>query len=144
MNWPGTGRNRGQDQKYHTTPVTFTSPLFNGNRNYDRIAFEADLPRIEAADLGGICNRTTGANCVNPPPGANFYPIYSTRNNSGVGCIWQLGGIYIPGTKNTFGGTSTAEFGPLLFLDYPGPGFTRIHRTNDFRQVLSGNPCPHS
>jgi hypothetical protein len=40
--------------------------------------------------------------------------------------------------------TSTAEFGPLLFLDYPGPGFTPIHRTNDFRRVLPDNPCRRS
>jgi hypothetical protein len=58
-----------------------------------------------------------------------------------VGCLWQLGGANIPGTTNTFGGSSAAEFGPLLFLDYPGPVFTPIHRTNDFRQVLDGNPC---
>ena len=105
------------------------------------MGFEADLPRIEAADFGGICDRNTGAGCVNPPPGSNFYPFYSTRNNPSVGCFWQLGGAHIPGTTNTFGGSSAAEFGPLLFLDYPGPGFTPIHRTNDFRQVLSTNPC---
>jgi hypothetical protein len=50
----------------------FTSPVFNGSENYDRVAFEADLPRIEAADFGGICNRFTGANCVNPPPASNL------------------------------------------------------------------------
>jgi hypothetical protein len=47
----------------------------------------------------------------------------------------------IPGTTNTFGGNSAAEFGPLLFLDCPGPVFTPLHRTNDFRQVLDDNPC---
>ena len=78
---------------------------------------------------------------MNPPPGSNFYPFYSTRNNPSVGCFWQLGGAHIPGTTNTFGGSSATEFGPLLFLDYPGPGFNPIHRTNDFRQVLSTNPC---
>jgi hypothetical protein len=142
--WPGTFTNPGEDQVFHPRSVLFSSPTFNGGTNYSRIGFEADLPRIEAADFGGNCNRSTGANCVNPPPGANFYPLYSTRNNSDVGCLWQLGGTHIPGTTNTFGGTSTAEFGPLLFLDYPGPGFTPIHRTNDFRQVLSSNPCPRS
>jgi hypothetical protein len=142
--WPGSNPNAGTDQIFHPRSILFSSPTFNGGQNYSRIGFEADLPRIEASDFGGNCDRSTGANCVNPPPGANFYPIYSTRSNSGVGCFWQLGGTYIPGTTNTFGGTSTAEFGPLLFLDYPGPGFTPIHRTNDFRQVLSSNPCPHS
>ena len=76
--WPGTDPNRGQDTKYHPSSITFTSPLFNGTQNYSRVAFEADLPRIEAADFGGNCNRFTGANCVNPPPGSNFYPIYTT------------------------------------------------------------------
>jgi hypothetical protein len=68
----------------------------------------------------------------------------TTRNSDKAGCLWQLGGTHIPGTKRTFGETSTAEFGPLLFLDYPGPGFTPIHRTDDFRQVLPDNPCRRS
>jgi hypothetical protein len=146
LNWPGTGRNRGQDQKYHTTAVSFTSPLFNGSQNYSRTAFEADLPRIEAADFGGNCDRITGIGCTNPPPGAQFYPIYSTgtstmnRNPHGH-CVWQLGGTDIPGTTNTFGGNSTAEYGPLLFSFYSGPNPATRRRTNNYRQVLSSNPC---
>jgi hypothetical protein len=78
---------------------------------------------------------------VNQPVGANFYPIYSTHGGHG-GCAWQLGGPFIPGTKNTFGGTSTAEYGPLLLLDYlafGGHGAT-VSVFNDFRQVLTNNP----
>jgi hypothetical protein len=142
--WPGTFLDPRRDRRLHPRSVLFTSPTFNGGRNYSRVAFEADLPRIEAADFGGNCDRSTGANCVNPPPGANFYPIFTTRDSHAVGCQWQLGGTHIPGTTRTFGGTSTAEFGPLLFLTYPGPGFTPIHRTNDFRRVLSNNPCRRS
>ena len=88
--WPGSG-----GSKPVSTPITFTSPLFNGGQNYDRIAFEADLPRIEFA-TNPPCNRTTGANCVNPPIGADFYP--------------QPGGV--------------------------------LYRFNDFRNVLTSNPCP--
>jgi hypothetical protein len=144
--WPGTDPRQGQDRKYHPTSILFSSPLFNGSQNYNRVAFEADLPRIEAADFGGTCNRSTGENCVNPPAGANFYPFYTT----GVGdpshgqhgaCVWQLGGRYIQGTTNTFGGNSTAEYGPLLLSNYPGAGFTPRFRYNNFRQVLSTNPC---
>jgi hypothetical protein len=58
--WPGTNPNRGQDAKYHARSVEFSSPLFNGTQNYSRVAFEADLPRIEAAEFGGNCNRSTG------------------------------------------------------------------------------------
>jgi hypothetical protein len=141
--WPGT-TTPSQDALLHPTAVQFTSPVFNGFQHYQRNGFEADLPRIEAADSidprFAPCNRTTGANCVNPPPGAQFYPIYTTRGGPG-GCQWQLGGANIPGTRNTFGGTSTAEYGPLLLLTYPGPGFAPTQRFNNFRQILARNPC---
>jgi hypothetical protein len=137
--WPGSLPNATQDAALHPTSVLFTSPKFNGTQNYSRVGFEADLPRIEAADFGGNCIRSTGANCVNPPPGADFYPLFTT-GTAGSQCVWQLGGPYIPGTTNTFGGTSTSEFGPLLFSDYPTPaGVTS--RTNNFRKVLGTNPC---
>ncbi len=142
--WPGTLADPKTDQKMNPTSVLFTSPTFGNGQNFSRVGFEADLPRIEAADFGGICNRATGAGCSNPPPGSNFYPFFSTTSDFSVGCYWQLGGANIPGTTNTFGGNSSAEFGPLLFLDYPGPGNTPIHRTNDFRQVLTNNPCARS
>jgi hypothetical protein len=142
--WPGSLTDPAQDAALNPRSILFSSPTFNGGLNYSRVGFEADLPRIEAADFGGICNRATGAGCSNPPPGSNFYPFFSSRSDGSVGCFWQLGGANIPGTTNTFGGNSSAEFGPLLFLDYPGPGFTPIHRTNDFRQVVPSNPCPRS
>jgi hypothetical protein len=142
--WPGTLNNAKKDAARHPASILFSSPTFNGGQNYNRVGFEADLPRIEAADFGGICDRATGTGCTNPPPGSKFYPFFSTRGDGSVGCFWQLGGANIPGTTNTFGGSSSAEFGPLLFLDYPGPGFTPIHRTNDFRQVLPSNPCRRS
>src|SRR5262249_48363029 len=52
--WPGTGTN-AEDAALHSTPITFTSPTFAGGKNYTRVAFEADLPRIEAVDSGGPC-----------------------------------------------------------------------------------------
>jgi hypothetical protein len=146
-NWPGTGPNLGQDTKYHSSSVAFTSPTFNSGANYSRVAFEADLPRIEAADFGGVCNRFTGVGCTNPPPGASFYPIYSTGTSTGNQsshgvCVWHLGGPNIKGTTNTFGGNSTAEYGPLLFSFYPGPNPATRTRANNFRQILDSNPCP--
>jgi hypothetical protein len=135
-NWPGTLTNPGLDHRLHARPILFTSPT-SGGRQFERLAFEADLPRIEAS-----CNRVTGAGCVNPPPGTEFYPFYSTRGGE-ESCSWQLGGANIPGTKNTFGGSSAAEYGPLLQLAYPGgPNFTPRFRFNDFRNVLPSNPCP--
>jgi hypothetical protein len=141
--WPGTFANPTQDAAVHPQPVRFTSPVFNGAQNYDRVAFEADLPRIEVSAISpnNNCNRLTGAGCVNPPNGATFYPFYSTATVGGQ-CVWQLGGASIPGTTNTFGGNSTAEFGPFLVSDYAGVGGP-ITRINNFRNVVASNPCTH-
>ena len=75
-------------------------------RNYSKIAFETDLPAIEAEgaqDNPPFCDLDTGANCVNPPDGASFYPLYTTGIHDGT-CTWQEGGNFIPGTINHFGG----------------------------------------
>ncbi|OLE27345.1 MAG: hypothetical protein AUG49_05685 [Catenulispora sp. 13_1_20CM_3_70_7] len=140
--WPGSTTGP-LDRVLHPEPIIFSTPLFNGVRQFERVGFEADLPRIEAADVIDPrfppCNRLTGANCVNPPPGAQFYPFYSNRNTP-FGCQWQEGGDHIPGTIRDFGGNSTAEFGPLLTLTYPFPGGPQT-RINDFRRVLDRNPC---
>ena len=140
--WPGSST-PSQDALLHPQSILFSSPVFNGFHQYRRVGFETDLPRIEAADTLDPkfppCNRTTGANCVNPPPGANFYPFFTTRGH-GLACQWQLGGANIPGTANTFGGTSSAAFGPLLPLTYAsatGP----VTRFNNFRRVVDSNPC---
>jgi hypothetical protein len=137
--WPGTGNDANTP-----SPITFSSPLFNGTTNYSRVAFETDLPRIEIPSLSPTnnCNRTTGAGCVNPPNGPNgptFYPFYNA-NTSGGHCAWYEGG---PGTPhNTYNGvSSTVEFGSLLHLIYPTVGGT-INRINNFRNTLGSNPCP--
>ena len=142
LDWPGTNPNVNQDRALHPSPVLFTSPLTNnGSTNYSTIAFETNLPGIEAAqDNPPRCNRTTGANCVNPPNGAQFYPFFSTRVANGT-CTWQEGGRFIPGTTNDFGGSSTAEFGPLLKSIYPAPVFTTVSRINNFNSGDLANPC---
>ncbi len=83
-----------------------------------------------------------GSDCVNPPAGANFYPFFTTTGgDEGENCMWQLGGAHIPGTINNFGGNSTSEFGPLLALVYPAAGGVPTFRYNNFRRVLTRNPC---
>jgi hypothetical protein len=140
--WPGTDPNVARDRALHPSPVLFTSPTTRG-RNFSTIAFETDLPRIEAADSQAnppFCDRITGANCVNPPNGAQFYPFFSTTINHGT-CTWQEGGKFIPGTKNDFGGSSTTEFGSLLQTVYPTAGFTTIQEYNNFNSGDLRNPC---
>jgi hypothetical protein len=142
--WPGTNPNVAIDKALHPSPVLFTSPLTNnGTTNYSTIAFETDLPRIEATDSQDnppFCDRTTGKDCVNPPNGAAFYPFYSTTNVNGT-CTWQEGGDFIPGTTNDFGGSSSAEYGPLLQTVYPTVGFTTVLRYNNFNSGDMANPC---
>jgi hypothetical protein len=150
--WPGTSANKKRDRSLHAQPVKFTSPLFRDRegkkRDYSRVAFETDLPRIEFSTsppcqrhISNPADPNPGQDCVNPPAGAPFYPIFTTASDEGENCVWQLGGALIPGTTNTFGGSSTAEFGPLLPLAYPAVGGVPTFRFNDFRRVLHTNPC---
>jgi hypothetical protein len=133
----------------HPTAIKFTSPLTGSGYNvhYSRMAFEGDQPRIEAADVSSspvVCDRNTGANCTIIPSTddgnpASFYPFFSiTNGNAGGSCAWQIGN-HIPGSKNDF--SQDQQYGTLLNLTYTGTGGGAITRYNDFRQVLSKNPC---
>ncbi len=133
--------------KLHPTSILFTSPLTGSEYdvNYSRMAFEADLPRIETAGASSspnLCDRTTGAGCTLIPSTddgtpAAFYPFFSIRT-SGSSCVWQLGN-HIPGSKNDFG--QNAQYGTLLNSTYTGIGGGVVTRYNNFRQILSKNPC---
>jgi hypothetical protein len=138
----------------HPTALQFTSPITGPGFNYSRMAFEADLPRIEAPDVDGNCNRTTGANCTLIPltddgQPVNFYPFFSihkssfeSRRSDFAGCSWLIGND-VPGlTTNDFG--KNAQYGSLLFLNYLvfGGGGATLVRTNDFQHILN-NPCPN-
>jgi hypothetical protein len=105
--------------KLHPTAQLFSSPLTGRffNHNYSTVAFESDTPRIEAPDLGGACDRTTGAGCTIIPPTddgqpATFYPFFSitSRFHPG-GCRWFIGND-VPGlTATDFGKVS--QYGTL-------------------------------
>jgi hypothetical protein len=121
------------------TPIRFSAPLTGSafSSPYDQFAFEADLPRIEAIDLGGKCQRFlslphAGTGCVNPPitdDGMDaFYPYYTQLDHCGD---FVLGANF--GTGNNFGG-STQEFGTLLastYWTFGGHGATN-QRYNNF------------
>ncbi len=141
--WPGSSPDPYVDAKLHPTPVLFTSPVTRDRINYSTVAFETDLPRIEASDSQQnppFCDRTTGAHCVDPPYGAQFYPIYTTGYHNDT-CTWQEGGNHIPGTIDHFGGSSTTEYGPLYPQVYPEPGFTTEVLIDDFNSGDMRNPC---
>ncbi|TMB90789.1 MAG: hypothetical protein E6J45_08130 [Chloroflexi bacterium] len=145
--WPDAGSLTSPTTR--PTPVRFSAPLTGSayDTAFSQIAFEADLPRIEAADLGGACQRflalpNAGSGCVNPPVTdegvpATFYPYYTQLAD----CDFVEGGNF--GTGNSFGGSSTAEFGPLYPLTYwtfRGHGATN-QRYNDFNSGPLDNSC---
>ena len=150
--WPGTFRNRFFDALFHAEPVIFSSPLFTNKKghkeNFKRVAFETDMPRIEFATnppcqrhLSNPSDPDPGAGCVNPPVGADFYPIFTTRVDH-KGCLWQEGGRFLPKTAEDFGGNSQTEFGPILASFYPAPNFQPQYIYENFHRTLNHNPCP--
>jgi hypothetical protein len=145
-NWPGSLPDPAADRSLHPSSVLVSSPRFQPSvnplaspGNFERVAFETDLPRVEGRTVPP-CRRRTGAGCAIPPAGAQFYPFYSTRQ-SPFGCVWQLGGPYIPGTQHDFGGDAASEFGGLLALAYPTSKNAAVLLYNDFRRVLRFNFC---
>jgi hypothetical protein len=133
--------------KLRPTPWQFSSPLTGSGYNvqYNRVAFEADLPRIEDP---AVCDRFTGAGCTlipttddlgptGEPMPAVFYPFYSITKVGGQ-CVWQFGN-HMPGSINDFG--QNAQWGTLENVTYTNTGGGPTTRYNDFRQVLATNPC---
>ena len=99
----------------------------------------------EAADLGGVCDRSTGIGCVNPPPTDDgttaFYPYFSTVNTN-FGCQFGLGAT-LPNTLEAFGASSTAEYTNLLFSTYwafGGHGAS-LSRTNNYTSGAKALTC---
>jgi hypothetical protein len=139
--WPDGNR------RLHPTSIQFTSPI-TGGYQYERVAFEANLPRIEAPGLGSgnNCVRTTGVGCTLIPltddgQPANFYPFYSIDRH-GAKCAWLFGNDIPRQTTNDFGQNN--QYGSELFLNYLvfGGGGATFSQTDNFRQILSTNPCP--
>jgi hypothetical protein len=153
FSWPGSISNPATDQLLNAQPLRFTSPTSHGGQ-YATMAFESNVSRSESDDtefreatpcqrhLQNPADPNPGVGCVNPPPGSDFYPFYSTTTSGGT-CWWQQGGPYIPGTTNKFGGSAHAEYGPLRPISYPSnPYGTVTKRFNDFRSATRANPCP--
>jgi hypothetical protein len=130
------------DSADHASSIEFPSPTFiptgsHSSAQYDRIAFEADMPPIEGDSQS--CDTATGSSCTNPPSAAQFYPIYSNASAGRVSCVWHFGDTMIPNTTNLFGGSAATEYGSLLDTFFPGLGF----RLENYRNVLATNPCPY-
>jgi hypothetical protein len=131
------------DTNLHPTAIQISSPRTGGESGspYQRVAFEADLPRIEAT----TCSRLTGIGCTLVPTtddhqSADFYPFFS-KGHVRESCRWALGS-FIPGfTENDWGGN--VQYGTLLsqpYLTFGGHG-SITNFINDYRQILPADPC---
>jgi hypothetical protein len=133
--WPDGNR------ALHPQSIQFSSPRTGPGDilNYSRVAFEADLPRIET----NTCNRTTGAGCTLIPTTdkgtpAAFYPFFTASQHGS--CTWGFGNDR-PGVTSDFG--RNAQYGSLLastYLVFGGGGKT-TQLINNFRNIIP-NPCP--
>ncbi|HZT96730.1 MAG TPA: hypothetical protein VFB34_07815 [Chloroflexota bacterium] len=127
--------------KLHPTPIKVSSPTFGATftDQYSRIGFEVDTPRVE----GTYCLRqSSGRGCTLVPltddgTPAAFYPFFSTVKEGTAGCFWAAGNK-LPG-GNDFGGVK--QYGKIFALPYPLNGAIQ-YRYNDYRSILSSNPCP--
>ena len=145
--WPNGNTNM------HPTALQFTSPLTGSqyNVNYNRTAFEVDLPATESSSIQA-CDVISGANCTlipstdrcfgagGTPPctPAAFYPFYSIRNVGGQ-CVWQIGN-HIPGNTNDF--HQNQQYGTLLSQSILIANGVSVNLFENFRQIFNRNPCP--
>jgi hypothetical protein len=131
------------------TPITFSSPV-TGGKPYQKVAFEADIPRITAVNVTDYdCSRVTGTRwtknsvtgiwtdngtpCAVPPNNdtgsAAFYPTFA-HTGSKENCMWQYGNY----TAST--GGARAQYGnslwKLAYLAFGGGG-ALTYRFNDVR-----------
>jgi len=116
------------------TPWYVHSPTTGGTR-YALLRFETDLPRIEATDLGGPCDRLTGNGCTVPPRGAKFYPFIHTATTP-RGCAYALSND-LPNQISNFGGMTKA-WGHLEFTNY---GAVSGVKTDNFATRVMRNTC---
>ncbi len=102
-------------------PVMVGSPRTGSNytSSYSRMQFETTVPASEYT-----C-KDSGAGCVVPPPGSNFYPFYSVTSD----CTWLFG--------NDVAGLTVNDFGKLDQYGKPNlPWFYGILSSG-----LRDNPC---
>jgi len=139
LGWAGTLADVAADRRLHSESFRVTSPL-TGGQNYERMAFETDILVYEPLK---ICD-FDGTGCVLPPPGAKFYPLYSTRGGRDGACAWQEGGPYLPRTTNTFGGTAASEYGAPAARYFPeiAGQFGESNFPVNFYNPRPVNPCP--
>jgi hypothetical protein len=152
FSWPGSLTNHTADRLLNAQPIRFTSPLTNGHP-FSTFAFESNISRSESDDTefrhSTPCQRHIlnpsdphpGVGCVNPPPGSNLYPFYSTTNANGS-CWFQEGGPYLPNANYRYGRSAHALYGPLRVISYPAAPFGSItKRFNDFRSATRPLTC---
>ncbi len=116
--WPDGSAN-------HPTPFRYAGPFQANGDPYPSIQFETDLAASE-----NECNVVNGVNCVAPPRGAAFYPIWTIGNQPsitgrGSACLWNFGNRISGVTTNDFGGAAH-EYGTPDIARFAGTIITPV------------------
>jgi hypothetical protein len=93
----------------HPTAFNYAGPFDANGNPYPNVQIETDLAASEQD-----CNVVSGAGCTAPPHGAQFYPFWTTSQQSpfpisGSNCVWNFGTINPGVTSNDLGGDT--EYG---------------------------------
>jgi hypothetical protein len=101
-------------------PIMVGAPLAGGTGRYSQMQFETDVAASE------FTCRDSGVGCTALPPGAAFYPFYSTTSD---GCTWMFG--------NDVAGLTTSDYGKVGQYGQPNlPWFF-----GDLSGGIRDNPC---
>ena len=149
LDWPDG------DAVTHPTPFVVQSPLTGPDwaDGYERVAFETNLPILEA--LRGrkkltrasrkYCDTLSGARCSLIPrtdrgTPAAFYPFFSLHAADGA-CEWAIGDTMPGFTTSDFG--KNAQFAPPALVPHLFKGFRIVNEALIFRGTINA-PCTPS
>ena len=133
----------GRDRALHPSPVLFTSPLANGTTNYSNVAFETDLPAHRGGGRPGqpaVLRPDHRRQLRQPAERRAVLPVLHDRHTT-ARAPGRRAELH-PRHDRPFGGTSTAEYGPLLKTVYPATGFTTSHPLQQLQQRGPAQPLP--
>jgi hypothetical protein len=122
--WPNGTNNTPTPLQLTSGPMSATSGSSKYSNTYPSMQFETDLLASESTCM------PTGAGCIVPPLGANFYPFYAQTGQS-PNCTITFGNDIRGKTINDFG--RTAQYGTSELSWFFG----------NASGGLRPNPCPH-
>ena len=143
--WPGTNPNPSVDRALHPSPVLFTSPLANGTTNYSTIAFETDLPRIEADGLAGqpaVLRPDDRRELRQPAQRRAVLPVLHHRRARTARAPGRRAATSSPAPSTTSAAARRPSSGRCCRPSIPAAGFTTVALLQQLQQRRPTQPLP--